>query len=103
MNALGILLGATFGRIIAFFAAQISAQLLISAAAIAAFLVMLAGLTTLFNFSLSQIAYAMPAEFAWSMGFIPTNVPVCLSTIITCKVAIWVYQVKFAMVKMKAA
>lgn len=101
MGLLGQLFSVIGGRFIAFFGAYISTKLAIFAAAVVAFLALLAGLTVAFNTALNSIAMAMPAEFSWGLGVIPTNIPACVSAIITARVTLYIFQVKWAIVKIK--
>ena len=101
MGLLGKLFGASIGRIIAFFGVYISGKLLLFTAAVTAFLLMLSGLTVAFNTALSAVSMAMPSEFQWGLGIIPTNIPVCVSVVLTSRVLLWVFQVKWAIVKIK--
>lgn len=101
MGALGRLFSGLFGFLFASVGQYISAKLLIVVAAIAAFVAMLAALTVLFNAALVSISMTMPSEFTWGLGLIPSNVPACVSAIIAGRLAIWLFQVKFAIVKLK--
>jgi hypothetical protein len=62
---------------------------------------MLAGLTVLFNAMLTSLSMTMPAQFQWGLGLIPSNVPSCVSAVITARIALWLFQVKWAIVKVK--
>lgn len=101
MGALGQLFGVVFGRLIGFFGVYITARLALFAAAVTAFIVMLGGLTVAFNTALSSLSVAMPAEFQWGLGIIPQNIPLCVSTIITARVTLWIFQVKWSIIKIK--
>jgi len=101
MGALGTLFSSLFGFLFAFFARWLSAKVLIATTAITAFILLFGGLTILFNTSMSALSMSLPDEFAWGLGIIPTNVPVCVSTVITCRIAIWVVQIKWAIIKIK--
>lgn len=101
MGLLGQLFSASFGRIIAFFGAYISTKLVLFAAAVSAFLLMLAGLTLVFNAGMNSIAMALPDDFSWGMGIIPANIPACVSAVITARVALWIFHVKWTIVKIK--
>lgn len=101
MGALGSLFNSLFGFLFAAFGQYISGKLLIAAAAIAAFVAMLAALTAAFNAALVAISMNMPSEFAWGLGLIPANVPACVSAVISSRVAVWLVQVKWAIVKIK--
>lgn len=101
MGAIGKLFGLIFGRLFAFIGTYISGKLLILAAAVGAFLAMLLALNVLFNSLLSGLSVAMPAEFQWGLGIIPQNIPACISAIITARAALWIFQVKWAIVRVK--
>lgn len=101
MGAIGRLFGVVFGRIIGFFGTYISGKLLILGAGVAAFLAMLLALNALFNLLLGSLSMAMPVEFQWGLGFIPQNIPTCVSAIITARAALWIFQVKWAIIKVK--
>lgn len=101
MGALGKLFSVIFGRFIGIFGVVLSTKLLLITAAIGTFLVMLVGLTAAFNAAISAVQVAMPSEFQWGLGIIPTNIPVCVSTIITARCTLWLFQVKWAIVKLK--
>lgn len=101
MGFLGQLFSASLGRIIAFFGVYLSTRLAIFGAVVATFIAMLGGLTLVFNAGMNSISMVMPAEFQWGMGIIPTNIPTCVAVVITARVALWVFQVKWAIVKIK--
>lgn len=101
MGALGQLFGVLFGRLLTFFGTYITGRLLIFATAVTAFLTMLAGLTVAFNAALNSIAMVMPSEYQWGLGIIPTNIPTCVSVILMARVTLWVFHVKWAIVKIK--
>lgn len=101
MGALGRLFSGLFGFLFAAAGQYISGKLLIAAAAIAAFLTMLVALTLVFNAAVESVSMAMPSEFAWALGLLPTNVPACISAIVTGRVSLWLFSVKWAMVKIK--
>lgn len=101
MGAIGQLFGVAFGRILGFFGTYISGKLLLLGAGVAAFLAMLLALNVLFNSLLTGLSMVMPAEFQWGLGIIPQNIPACVSAIITARVALWIFQVKWAIVKVK--
>lgn len=101
MGLLGQLFSAIGGRFLTFFGAYISTKLAIFAAAVTAFLVMLSALTVAFNSAMAAISVTMPSEFQWGLGIIPTNIPLCVSTIITARVTLWIFQVKWTIVKIK--
>lgn len=101
MGALGKLFSGMFGFLFAAAGQYLSGKLLIAAAVIAAFVAMLAALTVAFNASLVAIQMNMPTEFAWSLGLLPTNVPACVSAVIAGRIAIWLFAVKWAIVKVK--
>lgn len=101
MGALGKLFSTVFGRLFSFFGTFLSGKLVLIAAGVSTFIAMLAGLNTLFSSMLEALLIAMPAEFVWALGIIPKNVPACVSAIITARLSIWVFQVKWAIVKVK--
>lgn len=101
MGFLGQLFSASIGRIIAFFGVYLSTKMALFFAAVATFITMLAGLTLVFNAGMSSIEMMMPAEFQWGMGIIPANIPACVSAVITSRVALWIFHVKWAIVKIK--
>ena len=101
MGALGKLFGAMWGFLFLALGRLLSAKYLMVGAIIAAFLVMLGGLTVLFDALLAGIAVSMPSEFQWGLGIIPGNVPTCVSAILTARLAIWMFQVKWAVAKFK--
>jgi hypothetical protein len=101
MGAIGKLLGVVFGRIIAFFGVYMSGKLLLFTAVVTAFVLLLGGLTLVFNWALASISMLMPAEFQWGMGIIPTNIPTCVAVVLTSRAALWIFQVKWAIVKIK--
>lgn len=87
--------GGVFGRFL-------SAKFTVAAAVIATFLTMLAALTLLFRETMQALYLTTPAWFHWGLGVIPDNVPQCVSAVITMRLALWVYYVKFTMVRIKA-
>lgn len=101
MGALGQIFTTVFGWLFVFFGRYLSAKIILAAVAIAAFILLFGSLTILFNTSLSALSLALPPEFNWGLGIIPTNVPVCVSTIVTARIAIWVVQVKWAIISVK--
>lgn len=103
MGALGKLFNVIFGRIFSLFGAVVSTKLMLVASAVGTFVIMLAGLTVAFNSLLATISMAMPAEFQWGLGIIPNNIPVCVSAIITARCLLWVFQVKWSIVKLKVS
>lgn len=101
MGALGQVFTSVFGFLFVFFGRYLSAKILLVATAITAFILLFGGLTILFNSSLAALSLVLPVEFNWGLGIIPTNVPVCISTIITARIAIWVVEIKWALINIK--
>lgn len=101
MGALGKLFSTIFSRWFSFLGTYISGKFLLLAAATATFITLLGLLNTLFNTLLQGLVMTMPAEYAWGLGILPKNVPACVSAIITARLSIWVFQVKWAVVKIK--
>lgn len=101
MGLLGQLFSASLGRIIAFFGVYLTTRLAIFGAVVTTFIVMLGALTVIFNIGMNAIAMAVPSEFQWGMGIIPSNIPTCVAVVITARCALWVFQVKWAIVKIK--
>lgn len=101
MGLLGKLYSALMGVFYQFFGKFVSAKLTISLLAVAAFVTLLTTLNLLFQTLLTSIQLAIPDEFHWGLGIIPNNIPVCISAILTLRAAMWVVQVKWAIVKVK--
>jgi hypothetical protein len=100
---MGALLNALFGFVFTFFARYVSAKILIAAAGVTAFVLIFGALTAVFNAAMSAINVSMPAQFQFAMGIIPSNIPLCISTLMTCKLAIYLARVKWAIIKIKLA
>lgn len=101
MGALATLFSSVWGWLFVFFARWVSAKVLLVVTAITAFTLLFGGLTILFNTSMEAISMSLPSEFSWGLGIIPTNAPICISTVITCRIAIWVVQIKWAIISIK--
>ncbi len=98
VNALTNLLG-KFQLLIA---GYVSGKILIVAAAVTAYLVLIAGLNSAFNIALSSIALTMPSEFSWSLGLLPDNVPLCISTVLVARATVFALNVKWQVVNIRA-
>lgn len=101
MGALAQLFSSVWGWLFVFFARWVSAKVLLGLTAISAFALLFGSLTILFNVSMTAFSMTLPSEFAFGLGIIPTNAPLCISTVITCRIAIWVVQIKWAIINIK--
>lgn len=101
MGAIGQLFSTLFSSLFAFFGKYVSSKVLISVSAVTAFVAIFAGLNSTFVLLLNSLSVALPSEFAWGLGIIPDNVPVCTTTIITARTAIWYASLKWSVVQIK--
>jgi len=101
MGALGKLFAGLFGFVFAGIARYVTVKVAIVAAAVSVFLLMLGALTVGFNAAMNAIQMSMPPDFQWGLGLMPTNIPVCMSAVFTSRLAIWMFEVKWAIVKIK--
>jgi len=62
------------------------------ASLIAGLVALTAALTASFGTALSLISVSAPAELALGLGLLPSNAPLCLSTLITCVLGKWAYD-----------
>lgn len=102
MGALGSLLSLLFGRFFFFVTEYITARLLIAAALVAMFIGLLGALTILFNFLIISLYHSFPPQLSWGLGFIPPDIPLCLSSLITARTALWVLSVKIKIMNFKS-
>lgn len=101
---MGALLGwlrSAFGYVFAsWFGGEIKSVALITAY-IAAFLVITTGLILAFKAILATIIVTAPASLQWGLGFLPNNVPTCITAIIDARLAWWVYSYKSGLLNKK--
>lgn len=90
-----------FGFFATWFARNIGLKMAMTAAIVAAYLAMIVGLNSAFNLALGAIGHTMPPEFQWSLGIVPTNAPICLSTIVIARVTLYAAQVKWAVIQLR--
>lgn len=101
MGAIAQMFSSVWTWLFVFFARWVSAKVLLSVTAVTAFALLFGSLTILFNASMEAIEMTLPEQFAWGLGIIPTNAPICISTVVTCRIAIWIVQIKWAIINVK--
>lgn len=103
MKQLIAIFSTLFGSLIAFFAEYVSYKIAILFATIAAFTALNGALVILFKALLVSLYLIMPNELQKAAQFLPTNISVCITALISGKIAVWLYQRKMHLLKFHAS
>lgn len=103
MKSLITIVSTLFGSAIAFFAQYVSYKIAILFATIVAFTALNLALVILFKALLVSLYLVMPIELQHAAEFLPTNISVCITALISGKIAIWLYQRKMHLLKFHAS
>lgn len=103
MKALIAICSTLFGAVISFFAEYVSYKIAILFATIVAFTAINLALVMLFKALLVSLYLVMPGELQQAAQFLPTNISVCITALISGKIAIWLYQRKMQLLKFHAS
>lgn len=91
---MGVIFSAVLGFLLDFFARYVSAKVVITAAAVGAFLAITGTVFYAFYAAAAAIKLALPSQFLWALGVIPGNTPLCISVVLNVRIAVLVFAIK---------
>lgn len=103
MKALITIFSTLFGAVISFFAEYVSYKIAILFATIVAFTALNLALVVLFKALLVSLYMVMPVQLQHAAQFLPTNLSVCITGLISGKIAVWLYKRKMFLLKAHAS
>jgi len=102
MGVLITWLGSGFASVIAYFGLDLTKKVLLRGAAVTAVIAIFTALAIVIKALLVGIVYTLPSWAAAGAVILPSNLAVCISAVISAKLAVFIVRTKFAVVKILA-
>lgn len=83
---------ALFTSLVAFLVEFVTKKILVIAAIIAAMVLAAAAFAAVISYSLSQLSFDAPVFLSVGLSLLPSNTDVCISIIVTVKIAAWAHS-----------